>query len=172
MSLFVEVKIPTEWLEQRATIRESDKMDRRGTPRKEVYRLSTLVVAEALGVDVVDGDGYDIIWNGKRVTVKGQSQAREAKSVVRVGRIPKAEVDDKSDIYVFVRVHEDLTVAWILGWIPHDEFYYVAEYLKQGTPIGCTRVPESGYHIHALNLAPISLGTYEPRSTKIRSVLV
>jgi hypothetical protein len=38
------------------------------------------------------------------------------------------------DYLYFIRVHEDLSVAWLLGWLPLAEFYDVAVFGAKGEP--------------------------------------
>ena len=38
----------------------------------------------------------------------------------------------RCDYYYFIRVLEDGTKAWLLGWLPKEEFFQVAQYREKG----------------------------------------
>jgi hypothetical protein len=38
----------------------------------------------------------------------------------------------KCDYYFFIRIHESLDRAWMLGWLPRDEFFQRGVYRKKG----------------------------------------
>ena len=60
----------------------------------------------------------------------------------------------KSDVLLFTRVHENLMLVWVLGWLPTDEFYKNATPIEAGTREGQFVHRVAGYHIAISELRP------------------
>lgn len=73
---------------------------------------------------------YDLVIDEKRVDVKTK----------RTGYTPKPNYDcsintyykQKCDYYAFVRVHNDMTHGWFLGWYPSEKYYEDSTHYKKG----------------------------------------
>jgi hypothetical protein len=95
--------------------------------------IGEIVVANHIGCDVCNTFEYDIVCGDKTIDVKTK----------RTGYVPLPHYNcsvaafnthQRCDYYVFARVMNDFSKAWILGCMPHDEFYKNAVFLKKGQP--------------------------------------
>lgn len=77
---------------------------------------------------------YDILYNKKRVEVKTQATSvtplPEYEAVVNARSMKQS-----CDVYGFVRIKNDLTVAWILGYMGKHDFNAKAVYAPKGTKL-------------------------------------
>lgn len=46
--------------------------------------------------------------------------------------IAATSLHQRCDFYFFIRVHESLTTAWILGWMPRTEFFERGSFRRKG----------------------------------------
>ena len=90
------------------------------------------VVRELL--DGVEKNTYDydlLSKTGKKVEVKTKRTGYTPKDYYECS-IAKYNTKQKCDYYVFVRVHNDLTKAWILGCYPKENYLKNSKALKKG----------------------------------------
>lgn len=76
---------------------------------------------------------YDLIINGIKVDVKSKNTIYEPKPHYAI-HIPAANIKQKCDVYLFVRINLERRIAYLTGWIPKDEFFEKATFIKKGTP--------------------------------------
>jgi len=97
---------------------------------------------------------YDLVWHGQRVEVKSK----------KTSVIPKQEYNctvsthntkQECDLYVFVRVHQNLNSAWILGSIKRNDFYAKAIFKERGSQDITGFIQMTGYHLPIKELEKI-----------------
>lgn len=75
---------------------------------------------------------YDLLWSdGRKIDVKTKSVNSKPKADYYAG-IPKQSLHQKNDGYIFVRVKEDMTKAWILGFISSDKLWKYGNRFSKG----------------------------------------
>lgn len=94
--------------------------------------LGEEVVRKYLGVHSNNTYQYDLVTQDLKVEVKTK----------RTSSIPEKDYEcsvaayntkQQCDMYVFVRVTYDLKKAWIIGYLPRDEFYQQARFSPVGS---------------------------------------
>jgi len=82
-------------------------------------------------VDTTNTYEYDMLANGSRVDVKTK------RTSVKPRPDYECSISDGKrqacDIYVFTRVKNDYSVGWLLGYMPSDEYFEVANFMEKGT---------------------------------------
>ncbi len=81
---------------------------------------------ESFNHDFIDGRGRTVDIKTKRTTQRPQPHWNCSSAATSKHQRP--------DYLMFIRVHEDLSVLWVLGWLPLDEFYDVAVFARRGDP--------------------------------------
>lgn len=128
--------------------------------------LGEIIVADILAAtrqntfdfDMVDTSGIKIDVKTKRCT----SAPRETYDCVVPAHGSKQACDD----YVFVRVLENLSKAWVLGRKPKKEFYANAIYRKKGdVDESCGFVYKASCYVLPVNQLTDLRLTYESKST-------
>lgn len=93
--------------------------------------IGEVVVAEHLGATHTNTYDYDLVLGDKRVDVKTK----------RTNYPPRENYDcsvaafntrQKCDYYAFVRVKNDLTKAWILGFYGKSDYFNDAKFHRKG----------------------------------------
>ena len=78
---------------------------------------------------------YDIQVNGYRLEVKSKRTTVEPKPFFNCS-VSSYNPNQQCDYYVFVRVMEDMSKAYILGGVEREKFFSLAEFKKKGEPDG------------------------------------
>jgi hypothetical protein len=94
--------------------------------------LGEILVADAIDGRIKNTYDFDIIKNEITVDVKTKKCTSEPKESYYCS-VAAYNIKQKCDVYVFVRIMEDFSVAWILGGITKDKFYKHASFNKKGT---------------------------------------
>lgn len=89
------------------------------------------VVADYLGVPVNPSTDFDMVYDGNRINVKTK-RTNYPPSKVYECSIAAFNTNQQCDWYVFTRVHNDLSRAWILGYMGKHEYFATARFLKKG----------------------------------------
>jgi hypothetical protein len=94
-------------------------------------------LGEILVADLIDGRlkntfDFDIIKDEMTIDVKTKSCTGEPKPHYQCS-VAAFNIKQKCDIYLFVRILDDLSAAWILGWCSKEKFYKNATFNKKGT---------------------------------------
>lgn len=93
--------------------------------------IGEIIVADVMNAVRQNTAHYDMIAEDKRIDVKSK----------RCNTVPRLEYDcsvaahgtkQECDEYVFVRVLNDMSKAWILGSIAKEDFYSKAKHWKKG----------------------------------------
>jgi hypothetical protein len=93
--------------------------------------IGEIVVADHIRCDVCNTFEYDIVCGDKTIDVKTKRTTAVPLQHYNCS-VAAYNTHQKCDYYVFARVLNDYSKAWILGWMPHDEFYKNAVFLKRG----------------------------------------
>jgi hypothetical protein len=78
---------------------------------------------------------YDLVINGKTVDVKSKRTTVQPKSCFNCS-IANWNTRQKCDYYYFVRVMEDLSCGYLLGYIRKSDFFDQATFNRKGDPDG------------------------------------
>lgn len=90
---------------------------------------------------------YDMKISGQKVEVKTRRTTVMPKGYYNCG-IVKSSNHQKCDVYFFVRVMEDFSKGFLLGYLPRSVFYDRATYRKKGEPDGSYfTFKEDGYQL-------------------------
>lgn len=100
---------------------------------------------------------YDLILEGD-ITIDVKSK--------RTGFPPRLDYEcsitayntkQKCDVYVFTRVRNDMTVGWILGFLPKSEYFDKATFMEKGTVDSSNgwKVKSDCYNVPINELRPI-----------------
>jgi len=101
---------------------------------------------------------YDIILNGE-VTIDVKSK--------KTGYVPKLDYEcsvtalntkQQCDVYVFTRVKNDMSVGWILGFLPKKDYFDAATLMEKGMidPSNGWKVKSDCYNVPINELRPIN----------------
>jgi hypothetical protein len=105
--------------------------------------LGKLAVAKLTKAKLNNTPNHDFVIDGKRIAVKTKSAAFEPKPDYECS-IAAASPRQECDWYVFVRVKNDQTMAWVLGYMPRDEYFKTAKLLHKGDVVG-----DNGFKVRA-----------------------
>jgi hypothetical protein len=113
--------------------------------------LGEILVAEAIGARHENSFEYDLVLphKGGDITIDVKSKhCTSPPYPFYECSVADFNTDQKCDYYVFVRIHKDLKLAWILGKIKRDEFYKKAVCRKKGE-LDPNAKKEQNYRFHA-----------------------
>jgi len=147
---FIEVKIKPEW----KGVKSSEVKDRLGYDKADIEYYGKKAVSEHLSSKLIDGDGYDLIFKNKKISVISQSARVEA-SIFQTSYIEKESRNQNCDIYVFIRILVKDDKLWIGGWLPRDVFWSIARFNKAGKKSGCVTTLEDGWRVYWRMLFPM-----------------
>ena len=131
----IEIKITPEMLT--AATRKAEEL---GKLRNSITKgegniagfLGEQVVEKALGYKISNTRDYDVILpDGKTGDVKTKRCAFKPKPEFECS-IAKYNTKQDCDVYVFVRVQNDYSKAWILGQMNKEEYFEKARLIRQG----------------------------------------
>ena len=94
--------------------------------------IGEFVAQSILGGEIKNTYEYDLVLeNGERVDVKTKQTSVEPKPEYDCSISSESKIQD-CDKYAFVRVKNDLSVAWFLGVIKKKDFFKKAKEFKKG----------------------------------------
>jgi hypothetical protein len=94
--------------------------------------LGEIAVANATGSKRANTKDYDVLRpDGKTSDVKSKKCSGPPEPHFECS-VADFNTSQKCDYYVFVRVHKDLTKAWIVGELPKTEYFEKAVFIQQG----------------------------------------
>lgn len=132
---FKEVKITKEMV-QMALSKGTDMGTLRNSIRKGEGNaagfLGEEIVKTYFGVDSNNTYQYDLLFAGKRVEVK----TKNTTVIPRINyecSVASYNASQDCDFYVFVRVLDDLSKGWILGYLPKAEFMKKSRFSQKGS---------------------------------------
>lgn len=109
----------------------------------DIGYLGEIIVANMLGLDTGDNTfEYDLISKkNKKLEVKSIT-CKDKPFMNYLATVNSHLEDDvvvhkqNADYYIFTRIHNDLSKAWIVGWISCDEFFKLGTFVPKGTDFG------------------------------------
>lgn len=159
----VEVVIKPQW--KRTALKEAEEL---GALRKSITQgagnqagfLGEIAVADYLEVERENTFGHDLVGKKDRTydvkTKRCKSKPLDNYTV----SVCALNTKQNCDVYVFVRITVDLKTAWILGYMPKEEFYKKAKFCKKGEldpDSDCNwHFKEDCYNMYIRDLKPIS----------------
>jgi hypothetical protein len=158
----VEVDIKPQW--KKVALKEAEEL---GALRKSITGgqgnqagfLGEIVVADYLAVNRNNSYGHDLVGKKKTYDVKTKRCKSKPLDSYTVS-VCALNTKQDCDVYVFVRVTVDLKKAWILGFMPKEEFFKKAKFCKKGDldpDSDCNwRFKEDCYNMYIKDLKPIS----------------
>ena len=97
--------------------------------------LAEMIVMEYYGVGDIDDYQYDIILGDYKTDIKSIS-CKFKPPLNYLASVNSCETDgdhrQDADIYMFVRIHEDCKVAWIVGYIECERFFEMSKFINKG----------------------------------------
>jgi hypothetical protein len=94
--------------------------------------LGELIAQKVIGGDIVGTRDYDIVTkDGVKWDVKTKRCAVVPQDHFECS-VTNYNTTQKCDRYIFVRVLKDYTKGWVIGELPHDEYYAKATFIEQG----------------------------------------
>jgi len=104
--------------------------------------LGEKIVKDYFNLDNEHDFDHDLTGNGKKIEVKTKKCTSKPKNHYRCS-VSKWSKHQICDYYIFVRVLEDYSKGWILGYISQKEFYKQATFYRKGegdktSPFGWT----------------------------------
>lgn len=94
--------------------------------------VGEIAVQKVMGGEIKDTRDYDIVLDdGTTIDVKTK-RCRSAPEPHFECSITDYNTMQKCDKYVFVRVLNDYSKAWVLGSIPKEEYFKQATFIQQG----------------------------------------
>jgi hypothetical protein len=110
----------------------------RNTSMNHIQTLGATVLARRLGVELVDELGYDMIYEGRKISVMTlMAGVDNIESGIMRGQIRDEEANRDCDRYVFANIDPEIRRIWFAGWIPKEEFYKQAKHTAVGDGVGC-----------------------------------
>ena len=159
----IEVKIKPYW--KKAALKEAEEM---GALKKSITGgggnlagfVGERVVADYLDIKKENTYQYDLITK-KEKTYDVKTKRCKSKPLLNYTvSVCALNTKQNCDAYVFVRVDNDITIAWILGYMPKEKFYKKATFCKKGEldpDSNCNwRFKEDCYNMYIKDLLPIS----------------
>lgn len=93
--------------------------------------IGEFIVAELIGAEVSNTYDYDLIWDSLKIDVKTKRTNFTPKKNYECS-IAAFNIRQKCDQYAFVRVKNDLSKAWVLGYYPKNLYFTDAKFHKKG----------------------------------------
>ena len=97
--------------------------------------LGEMIVMEYYGVGDVDDYEYDIVLGDYKTDIKSIS-CKFKPPLNYLATVNSCEIEgdhrQDADIYMFVRIHEDCKVAWIVGYIECERFFEMSKFINKG----------------------------------------
>lgn len=98
------------------------------------------IVIDFLGMaEYVDGFDFDLVYKGKRLEVKTIS-CKFKPFPDYLCTVNSHDLDgvhkQKADYYIFLRILNDKSKGWILGYMPCEEFFKKGKFVEKGTDFG------------------------------------
>lgn len=95
-------------------------------------KMGELIAHRVVGGDYVDSRDFDIrLPGGRTADVKTKGRAVPPQSHFDCS-VSDFNTQQKCDVYVFASVLKDLSMGWVLGWYPKEDFYKDAHFYRQG----------------------------------------
>ena len=94
--------------------------------------VGEILAAQHLGAMIENTYDYDVMTaSGLKYDVKTKSCTSEPKPEYACS-VASYNTKQNCDFYLFTRVKQDLSYAWLLGYIAKEDFYKKAKFCKKG----------------------------------------
>lgn len=94
--------------------------------------IGEFIAAEIMNGDVHNTFDYDVVLkDGTKIDVKTKRTTVKPKDFYECS-VAQYNTNQKCDGYAFVRVKNDLSVGWFLGYLSKDRYFKIAKRLKKG----------------------------------------
>jgi len=131
----VEIKIRPQL--KRAALEEAEKM---GSLKKSITGgagnaagfVGERIVANYLGIKKANTYQYDLITKKEKTYDVKTKRCKSKPLLDYTVSVCALNTKQNCDAYIFVRVNNELTTAWILGYMPKKQFYKKAKFCKKG----------------------------------------
>lgn len=124
-------------------VKKSNNLSKYGSERKRIFEgyLGEEISKDLLGLEQVDDEfDYDLISKrGNRIEVKTVSCSFKPMDnyLCTVNSHSEDYVHkQKADYYLFLRILNDYSKCWVLGWISCNDFFNKGRFVKKGTDFG------------------------------------
>jgi len=129
-----EIEIKKEWIEEAE--RKSKEM---GHLRNSITKgqgnvvgfLGEIVAAHHIKAKIENTHDYDIIKNNIKIDVKTKKCSSKPKDFYECS-ISEYNTKQKCDVYLFVRILNDNSKAWLCGMISKNDFFKNAKFYPKG----------------------------------------
>jgi hypothetical protein len=113
------------------------------------------VVAGVLGITEWENTyDYDMTKDGMKIDIK--TKRRNVPPLPHYDcQVPAQQMRQKCDVYVFVSVSYDNSKAWVLGYMPKNEFTTTAKFRAKGSFDGAFEVKNDLYYVPVSALHPM-----------------
>src|SRR5687768_8114590 len=131
---FPEIKIDKEMMitaDWNANIMGPLKNSITGGEKNLIGFLGEQIVAKYLGIEALNTYNWDMMYKDKYLEIKTKDTTAYPKGSYEVS-VAGYNTTQKCDYYIFTRILTDLSVGWILGYMPRDEYYKKARKLTKG----------------------------------------
>tara|TARA_R110001606_G_scaffold152810_1_gene293716 strand:- start:3136 stop:3633 length:498 start_codon:yes stop_codon:yes gene_type:complete len=136
----------------------SNNLSKYGSEKKRIFEgyLGEEIISDFLGISKVDDTyEFDMISNkGKKIEIKTVSCSFKPKPdyLCTVNSHTEKYVHKQdADYYIFLRIMNDYSVGWILGWIPCSEFFNIGTFVKKNTDFGKFRFTKANATVLEIN---------------------
>ena len=94
--------------------------------------IGEFIAAEIMNGNVHNTFDYDVVLkDGTKIDVKTKRTTVKPKDFYECS-VAQYNTNQKCDGYAFVRVKNDLSVGWFLGYLSKDRYFKIAKRLKKG----------------------------------------
>jgi hypothetical protein len=129
----VEIKIKSSW--KKAALKEASEL---GPLKKSITGgagnwagfIGERVVADYLNVEKDNTYQYDLVTKKSKTYDVKTKRCKSKPLPTYTVSVCALNTKQQCDAYVFVRVDNELTTAWILGYMPKEKFYKKAKFCK------------------------------------------
>jgi len=159
----VEIKIKPNW--KKSALKEAKAL---GALKKSITGgegnlagfLGERVVAEYLNIEKENTYQYDLITKKEKTYDVKTKRCKSKPLPDYTVSVCALNTSQDCDAYIFVRVDNEMTTAWILGYMPKKDYYKKAKFCKRGNldpDSNCNwRFKEDCYNMYIKDLKPIS----------------
>jgi len=93
--------------------------------------IGEIIVSDYLKAKKIHSFDFDLVKNDTKLEIKTKSCSSPPKKEYECS-VSAANAKQDCDYYVFVRVHDEMKKAWILGAISRKLFFQKARFCKEG----------------------------------------
>ncbi len=160
ISPFVTIKIDKDMVTR--SLSKAEEMGRlrnsiTGGEKNVFGFLGEEIVSKYLGCSMANTYEYDLICGDKFLEIKTKDTTAYPKGGYEVS-VAEYNTKQRCDHYVFTRILTDMSMGWILGYMPKEEYFYRARKLVEGEMDGTNNfiVKADCWNMYISDLKPIN----------------